>query len=88
MNKKTIKKKLTVVWGERAKLWAEWAKLRAEGAKLWAEGAKLRAEGDKLWADTVLSTVGNTTIDWAEVGTDNNNSSYRCTLGNGMVFEP
>ena len=74
MNKKTIKKKLTVVWGERAKLWAEWAKLRAEGAK--------------LWADTVLSTVGNTTIEWTEVGTDNNNMSYRCTLGNGMVFEP
>ena len=81
MNKKTIKEKLTAAWGKRAKL-------RAEGDKLRAEGAKLRAEGDKLWADTVLSTVGNTTIEWTEVGTDNNNRSYRCTLGNGMVFEP
>ena len=74
MNNKTIKEKLTAAWRKRAKL-------LAEGDKLWAEG-------DKLWADTVLSTVGNTTIDWTEVGTDNNNRSYRCTLGNGMVFEP
>ncbi len=82
---------LQVAWESRLKLWAEGAKLRAEGAKLWAEGDKLRAEGAKLWAEgdklwaegnliwinAVLEIHGNIQIEWTENG---------CRFGTGEEF--
>ena len=84
------------LWAESAKLWAEGAKLWAEGEKLRAESAKLWAEGDKLWACKILELCGNITVEWQYIdeqkvehaGQVIYSSRYRCTLGNGMVFEP
>ena len=69
-----IKAELTIGWKSRAKL-------RAEGAKLWAEG-------DKLWAELIIKLVGNITIKWTYIKSENYNEQYRCELGNGMTFEP
>ena len=94
-----MKMTLKVAWSKRdklyaksAKLWAKCDKLRAESAKLWAEGdklraegAKLRAEGDKLWAETVISIVGNVTLDWVWRSDE---GAYACIVDGKQTFEP